>query len=320
MKRLTLPLVVALLTFVSGVTISVLWIVPLVGPVVERETATDAREIQDDEPAAPKDIVTFKDAVAYKGTSFRFNPSLASEVKAETVPAHPDLRNTTDKLEAIPVEHLAFTFVDSPHQSTFWGAAEIDVYRLADYEKAFGGPEIHPNGVNEEIQLLRLILSERPGRQALKKLLAKYPSPDINDFPVLPFLDGGQAFHARVKYVNFKNGKAVAFLTQYNIDTSLINNQGLAYVFQGITNDGIHGVTAIFPVSAPFLPKDFDAQSTKEFKPSKNFYLLLNDSKEYQTYLRAVVPRLEALPPGKYSPSLTLFEELIATLDVQGQN
>jgi hypothetical protein len=128
-----------------------------------------------------------------------------------------------------------------------------------------------------------------------------------------------QAFRARVNYVPFKNGRGIMFLSQYNIETSLINNQGLAYVFQGVTDDGTHVVSAVFPVAAPFLPKDFDVETVEEYKLPKDFYTLPNESKVYQSYLRTVVPKLEALPPDKYVPELRLLEELVRSLSVQGQ-
>lgn len=307
------PLValIALLTFLTGLTISALWLVP------QRRSAVETNPMIAEAKAQEAQAATFKGDVSYKGISFRFNPSLASQVEAKTVPPQPDLEDKQAKLEGIPVEHHAFTFVSSKHESTFWQFPEIDVFRLADYQNGLNGAPIYSQGATESVRLLKTILSKQPKPWALKRLLARQKYPDKNDMPLLVLLDAKQAFHARLKYIDFVNGKGVLFLTQYNIEGSLINNQGLAYVFQGLTNDNVHAVTAFFPVSAPFLPEDFDPASAKEYKPSKNFYLLLNESRQYQSYLKTVTPRLEQLPSEKFTPNLTLIEALISSLKIQ---
>jgi hypothetical protein len=295
----------------TGLTISALWIVP------QRRSSFDNNPMIAETKAQETQAVTFKGDVSYKGISFSFNPSLGSQVEAKTVPPQPDLEDKQAKLEGIPVEHHSFTFVGSKHESTFWQLPEIDVFRLADYQKGLNAAPIYSQGATETVRLLKIILSKQPKPLALKQLLAQQKYLDKNDMPLLVLLDAKQAFHVRLKYIDFVNGKGVLFLTQYNIETSLINNQGLAYVFQGLTNDNVHAVSAVFPVSASFLPEDFAPTSAKEYKPSKNFYLLPNESRQYQSYLKTVRPRLEQLPSEKFTPNLNLIEALIASLKIQ---
>lgn len=313
MKGLTPRLVAVLLTFAFGVAVSVMWV-----KRQSRLSNISARWTEKGDLRKDK-LVTSSNSVAYEGVSFSYHPSLASEVRAETVPPSPALAEPQSKLEGVPTEHLAFTLVPRQHESTFWGKPEIYVWRLADYERALAATEIYAGLSRESVATLKAILSERPSPSALKKMLAGRESPETHDIPFLPLFSGKQAFRARVRYVNFRNGTGVMFLTQHNNETSLINNQGLAYVFQGLTNDGRYAVAAVFPVAAPFLPPDFEAERAGDFVRPDDFYLLLNESKEYQAYLKTVVPRLEALPPGNYTPNLTLFEELIRSLNVRGQ-
>ena len=307
------PLValITLLTFLTGLTISALWLVP------QSRSPVDNNPMIAEAKAQETQAVTFKGDVSYKSVSFSFNPSLGSQVEAKTVPPQPDLEDKQAKLEGIPVEHHAFTFVGSPHESTFWQLPEIDVFRLADYQKGLNATPIYSQGATETVRLLKTILSKQPKSLALKRLLAQQKYPDKNAMPLFALFDATQAFHARLKYIDFANGKGVLFLTQYNIETSLINNQGLAYVFQGLTNDNVHAVTAFFPVSASFLPEDLDPARAKEYKPSKNFYLLPNESRQYQSYLKTVTPRLEQLPSEKFTPDLKRIEALIASLKIQ---
>jgi hypothetical protein len=134
--------------------------------------------------------------------------------------------------------------------------------------------------------------------------------------PFLPMWEAQQAFVSHVKYVNFRNGKGVFFLTQWNIETSQIANDGLEYAFQGITDDGRYYVYAEFSVSAPNLPNGNEpaviAWNEKE-------YLLPRQSRKYQQYVRGVVAQLQALRDDQFQPKLQSLERLISSLDVQSQ-
>ena len=69
--------------------------------------------------------------------------------------------------------------------------------------------------------------------QSLKAILDARPA-SLDRVPFLPFgTDASQAFVSHFKCLNFKNGRGLIFLTQFNIEPSLVNNQGLMYVFQG---------------------------------------------------------------------------------------
>jgi hypothetical protein len=125
-----------------------------------------------------------------------------------------------------------------------------------------------------------------------------------------------QAFVSNVKYVNFRNGKGVFFLTQWDTETSQITNDGLEYAFQGITDDGKYYVYAEFSVSAPTL---LNGNEPAVIAWNEKEYLLLRQSKEYQAYVRRVAAQLEALRGDEFKPKLGSFERLISSLAVQSQ-
>jgi hypothetical protein len=131
--------------------------------------------------------------------------------------------------------------------------------------------------------------------------------------PFLPMWEACQAFVAHVRYVNFKNGRGVFFLTQWNTETSQVVNAGLEYVFQGITNDGRYWIYAEFSVSAPSLLNG-DEPEVRAWDTEN--YLLPHNSEKYQEYLRPVVAKLEATPDNEFRPNLRLLEQLIESLRI----
>jgi hypothetical protein len=129
--------------------------------------------------------------------------------------------------------------------------------------------------------------------------------------------DAGEAVRAKVGYLDFRNGAGVAFVTQYTFEDTLISNQALAYVFQGLTSDGEYYVSAAFPVAAPFLPPDYSDDEAARHglrflggRPTPAF------RRKYKAYLAATTRRLEALAPGQYRPALAPLDALLRSLHV----
>jgi hypothetical protein len=58
------------------------------------------------------------------------------------------------------------------------------------------------------------------------------------NLPFLPLFNASQVMHARMAYQDFKNGKGVRFLTQFDQAPLPINNHEPIYTYQGITSDG----------------------------------------------------------------------------------
>lgn len=242
---------------------------------------------------------------SFNGISFVYDPPIASEVKMELVPASP-LENETDKPDMVAPEHVAFTFSGPyalQHESSFF-SPQIHIYSISDYNNALSKSALYVQELRDEILSLKAMLSERT--VSVQK-----------EIPFLPFgIDAYQSFRAHVKYIDFKEGKGVIFLTQYNIEPSLINNSGLIYTFQGLTDDGLYYVSATFPVAAPILSKDLQSGSFEDYSLPEYFYDKNHQLNEqaYQKYLTKIETKLEALPANKYEPNLTLFEKLISSL------
>ena len=255
--------------------------------------------------------------ISYEGVSFTFDPLLASEVKAETAP-----QVTDGKPCDIWPEHPAFTLVGLRR-------AQIRVFPLKEFREAFAiaskkGNEgvIYPQNppewttyFDEEVRVLKMLLQAKPEPREVGRFVARARGEKgcSAEMPFLPMWEACQAFVGRLRYVNFKNGQGVFFLTQWDRETAKVSNDAIEYAFQGITADNRYWIYAEFSVAAPFLPNgnEVEVMAWKE----KN-YLLSHKSKKYQAYLRPVLAKLEALPANKFQPSLDLLEQLIKSLEV----
>ena len=244
--------------------------------------------------------------VSYKGITFTFDSSLASKVLAETIPA-----NTGGQAAEIFPEHSAFSLVGFRRPSRLSPRSrEIRIFPLARFRK------INP-AVDYEVRSLLEILKKRPTAATLNSQMVKAREDKTDDpLPFIPMFSAGHAFVAHIRYVKFKQGNGILFLTQWVTETEQISNEGLEYAFQGITEDGKHYVSAEFPVEATFLPR---GDEPAVMKWNEKNYLLPIESKEYQDYLRPVVAKLEALPAKKFLPRLELLEQLIASLEVRAK-
>jgi len=248
--------------------------------------------------------------VTYNGVSFSYSYLLATEVKAETV-REQFLEHADEKPDNVTPKHLAFTLEGSysaEHESSFFAPPEIHVYSISEYKKVMAASKRYVEALENDIEAMKRILRDKP--------------PHVNTaIPVLPWVDAVQAIRAHVKYVEFRNGKGVLFLTQYNIEPSIINNDGLSYIFQGLTDDGQYYISATFPVSAPNMPKSFDADTFEGYTIPENFYKDSgSNQRAYQEYLDRMERKLNDLPAEEYKPRLLLFEELIGSLRINSSS
>lgn len=259
--------------------------------------------------------------VSYKGVSFACDSSLASAIEGRIKPAY--LESKPCDLEP---EHIMFRLAGSyasRHKSSSFHP-EIHIYSIAEYRKAFATSEKAIPGIttvfDENILLSRNIVSTKPDTRELERLLSNQENAGKDQIPILPMYECTQAVKAHIQYVKFQNGEGILFVTQCNVDARLINNEELVYIFQGITSDGKNYVSATFPISAPFLPEDWSYDDAKKYDLDFDGCICCpRFENAYRAYLAGITKQLEGLLPEQYQPNLTLFEELIRSLNIQGQ-
>jgi hypothetical protein len=237
--------------------------------------------------------------VEFKGVSFAYNQQILGEAAFEEV-AELALANKDDKPDMVAPKHVVFK-LKKPEQKR---EITIKIYPIEDFKRMFAVSKLGTKQIKEAFANLGKVLKD-------EKFHVK------NQIPFIPFYDAEQAFVGKVKLFPFQNGTGIFFLTQFNIEPSLINNEGLSYIFQGITGDGKNYVLAEFPASVSFLPSDFDANEYEDYKISERFTADKSNEKKYNEYVSKISARLEKTSPNEFEPNLNLFEELISSLKIK---
>jgi hypothetical protein len=220
--------------------------------------------------------------VSYNNISF----TIPIELKSSATPS----TNTEVEFPAINpsggpmAEHVTFQFTNMPVQ----GDAKIMVFKASDY--AAYGP---------------------PFQAAVTSLLAGQDTVQ----PLPDDLVQGE-FFAQAKPVSFQNGHGVRYLTQVLTNFAPITNEDLFYYYQSISADGAYFVSAMFHVSAPFLVADGKADSVT---PADGIPFGNGTNLDFPAYLGAVTQKLNDTPVEGYTPSLTLLDKMIESLQVTTQ-
>lgn len=146
---------------------------------------------------------------------------------------------------------------------------------------------------------------------ALKKLLAEKPTADkiTGGLPQISDLSDDQMFFAQLKYVDFKSGSGVRFISEYSTDVRPINNADLVYQFQGLTSDGKYLVAVNLPLSQKDLIKDEDSLTNSQAAA------ILQDINKYIADTSAALDKAD---DGSYTPTLTLLDSLVASISISG--
>lgn len=139
-----------------------------------------------------------------------------------------------------------------------------------------------------------------------QELLDKRPSTITETIPVIPPVNAGQIIRAQVKWLDFGSGVGVRFLTQYDQAVSPINNEGLIYIFQGMTEDGLHGVTAVFPLDAAFLPAG----------PAMDEAAYTAFIENFDAEMTAVIEQLNTAPDSEFNPHLSQLDVLVQSISI----
>jgi len=124
----------------------------------------------------------------------------------------------------------------------FFSRNYIRVYCISDVER------VPYKTIQPQIALLRKLLGERPATIQDDERLPDYPS-----------RNAVHAFQVKLSYLDAPWGSGICYITQFTQDGGTpANNEELAYLFQGLTNDGSYYLSADFRISHPKLPKGID--------------------------------------------------------------
>ncbi len=130
---------------------------------------------------------------------------------------------------------------------------------------------------------------------------------DIPKMPFMPLINAAQVMHSKLEYLDFKNGKGLRYLTQFDQALLPINNNELIYTYQGLTSDGKYYVAAVMPVNHPSLPMNVNVTGNEppEFRS------------DFPLYLANVVNSLTSQPSNSFTPDLTQLDAVLSSLEIK---
>jgi len=156
----------------------------------------------------------------------------------------------------------------------------------------------------QEIQQLNFVLTS--------------PAP-TSGYPVLPYEEVAGANDLAVLV-----GKAVSqadlntisstqdgyrFVGRWAQDANPVTNQGLRYVYQGFTNDGVYLVSFWWPESTAALPDDMSGVSTEQMDAF---------NADPTAAIDAAAQELNNLSTDQWEPDLATLDAVVASLEIQG--
>ena len=119
-----------------------------------------------------------------------------------------------------------------------------------------------------------------------------------------------QDFHAQEKFLSFKNGTGIRFVTQFDQAPLPINNTSMFYTFQGLTNDGEYYVSVSLPVNLDSLPADDKPNSPT---PPNGIPFDWDHIDKFPDYMTAIKGRLNQ-NDNVFTPSLKDLDALVESL------
>ena len=145
------------------------------------------------------------------------------------------------------------------------------------------------------------------------------PAP-TSGYPALPYEEGGAGANDLAVQV----GRAVSqaelnstsatqdgyrFVGRWAQDANPPTNQGLRYVYQGFTNDGVYLVSFWWPESTAVLPDDASELTEDQWA---TFYA------DPTTIINTAAEGLNTLEANQWDPDLSVLDALVASLEIEG--
>ena len=158
--------------------------------------------------------------------------------------------------------------------------AYIDMYEAAGKDS-----------VKNQVEELTTILNERP--ETIEGRI-----------PVLPDIPARQVVLGKTNYTDFSGGSGVGFVASYSQDASPIFNDRLSYLFQGLTHDGQHWVSFVWPLTVNFLPSIEEA--TQEYQDAAQ-----NDN---AAYLEEVNQMVNDATDSDFDPVLVALNQMMQSM------
>lgn len=237
--------------------------------------------------------VTASGEMSDMGTSFILPPGLGDGTQNEIVPQN-------DGPISLWPRHTKLTLVDYPLQGTTL-EPQILVYPAPEFAQMSDCSKATIDGLKDLLTT-----------QQVSSVMPNTCVSVADSLPFLPNMDAREVFHAQVKFLSFRNGTGIRYLTQYGQAAfPAVNNSDLFYTFQGLTSDGKYYVSVILPINLPGLAADYGPESWKnpaDWQSADNF----------PGYIEDMVIKLNQAD-NPFNPSLESLDALVQSLLIDKQ-
>lgn len=242
-----------------------------------------------------------------RNISLSYDSALAPWVEARTV-------------AAVPINDQGLFAESQPSyaQIRFWGfqggrlydlpllpaedrVAQVRVFQTAEFP-GFGDDS--PQGFVNQMQALKDLLETGLDPARCAQPITWEPA-----LPFLPWINMKQSLCAHPQIVEFAGGMGIRYIGYYAQGFNPVLEREVFYTFQGLTDDGKFYISAFFPVETGIFPTEPPA-CPKCGEPD------YDPVAEWTAVLLEQLNKLNALPVDEFTPSLTVLDELIQSIQV----
>lgn len=272
---------------------------PQAGPSKDSSVSTIvASTFQAMTSTAPTDSVL----VAYRNVSLTLTPPLiGTVVVSEDMP----LRDQKGPADMVP-DYVRITIDQYPVIGELSQQPRIMVYPLNDLIKTY------PEAASAVTELKNLLDKKNP---QFPDRLPFWPLTSVTKVEgSAPETMGTLSISAQPQFLDFKSGKGIRYITQYDkTPPQPINGASLFYTYQGLTDDGEYYIAVILPISASFLA--YDANKNTKL-PEGGIPFDWNMSSDQGPYYAAIKQKLNSAPDGDFFPGLSICDALSQSLTI----
>ncbi len=264
--------------------------VPTIGPTPTTMIPTDANATVDVPtlpPATATGVTMNGTDISFSGTSFTIPSGLGTGTVNENIAES----NNQDAYFMTNPAYIRFTLQGYPLQNTAF-APQVMVYPAKKFAQMSDGAAMIINN--------------------LQNILAAQSASPAEPIPFIPLENASQVFHAQEKFLSFKNGNGIRYITQFDQAPLPINNTEIFYTFQGLTSDGEYYVSVTMPVNLDFLPADNQLNTAT---PANGIPFPWQQFDAFPTYLNQMVDRLNHTD-NNFQPTLETLDALAQSLTV----
>ncbi len=165
---------------------------------------------------------------------------------------------------------------DKLDNKTNYGERQIVLYPIGEFRKLYSGRD-QLKEFDKRIMLMKTALAKNKCKS--------------DEIAVFPSIDACQLFRSRIKFLDFKSGRGVRFLTSYATDVSPTTGNDVFYTFQGMSKDSKYWLSVFYPLKVSGLKESSDAKISERC--------------------------LNSLDSGKFSPALEELDKMVQSIMIK---